>query len=401
MALTIEVIKAFAAKAANNVITDQINLNAPGAMALASENVAGMSRALNVRAGGNASGGAVKDYDTYADYDSTGGQQILVLGVDHYARCRIGIREAETVTGRAGAIDLLEKEFKSAGAVCAFVLGRSVFNAKLGAVEANATISGTGTATVSVNDISAFRVGLAFDRYDSTAVTKKGSAVVTSVVRDGDGTGSIVLASCKNASDVAETSGTIAITDTLWIKGHLAYASNERFVGLEDLAGTGDVYGTTVSASDWAGSTTTVSGSLLYDHIREKQSDVRDSSGLSADMCLLSERSFRAYEALGVAQRQYLQGDALDPFSKVLKPLVNGMTSVIDATCPDSQIYLFNKAESVKLGVWKKFSPRTNGKNGAEVLQTVRAFQLIVDGRHNLLTERRNSIGLVKGFTVS
>lgn len=403
MSITLESLKALAARAGNNVINSQINLLAAGVDAMATEDVSERVRMINVHTGASASAGIIQDAGSYPSHVDFSTAQLMARPVSFAGFEAIGIDAADEIKGGNDAINLVEERLGALGQTLAFDLGRCLFNPKLANVEANASIGGSSTATVYVDDIAAFRVGMKIDWYDSTPTTLQGTGVVSSVTRDGDGTGSIGLASIKDSSGTAKTSGTISQNHTFYVLGHVAQAAAAQgFVGLEDMAGTGTLYGTAASSLGWEGKTVTVSGLLTSEHVGSLLSDVRR-AGHPADVLFISEAAMRVYQNDLSDRRQFMAGDVLDQYGKAKKNNIRGecegVPMVVDQSCPETKIFAVNK-KACKLGVWKKFGPLGGDKHGITVSETNHYYVLKVHGRYQNLCLQRPGVGLLKSFSL-
>lgn len=402
MAISLSTISAIAARKGNEYLAEQVNFKAQVLKdkALDKETVSGQVRIVNVQAGGLGSVAILTGGASYPTAESKEATQLMVRPVSFVGHVSIPYDAAELVSGKNDSVKLVRNQFELVGRNLGQNLGRAIFDGYLGGNEANATISGSSTATVSVSDITGFRVGQIVDFYNTAADTKSHTARVGSITRDGDGTGSIAFTEFKNGSGVAETSGTVAEGDGLWIQGFLSPSAGFRFTSLANIVGSSDLYGTAVSNSDWAGTDTNLAGALSLEAMRELCDDVGAKSGEDPTHVFMHRLTFQDYEQLHVSNRRYNQGDPMDAFGKnALKPEFRGTPVIVDDNCPAKSVFFFN-SDAVKLGVWREFAPMNNGKDMAEISQTSYSYLMKVSGMYNLCVDRRNAIGRLRGITI-
>lgn len=87
-------------------------------------------------------------------------------------------------------IDMFKSAIESSGADFGRTLDRSHLDHRLGDASANAVL---GATTLAVRDASGYQPGQTVDQFDSTGVTRAGSFVVSDVVINADGTGTLTM----------------------------------------------------------------------------------------------------------------------------------------------------------------------------------------------------------------
>jgi hypothetical protein len=399
MAVSLSTIAAIAARKGNEYLSEQVNFKSQilAKKGLEKEKCEGQVRVVNVQAGGLGSTALLAGGATYPTAESHEATQLLVKPASFVGHVSIPFDSAELVSGKADSVKLVRNQFELVGKNLGQQLGRAIFDGKLGMVEATATITAQA-ATVSVNDITGFRVNQIVDIYQSDNSTKVGSGRVSSVTRDGDGTGSVALTGLINGSGSALT-GSITISGNCWLQGFLSLTTGQRFTSLADAVGSGDLYGTTVSASDWSGTDTAAGGALSLAGMREVCDDVASRSGEEPTHTVMHRLAFQDYEDLHTSNRRYLEGK-MDAFGKNdLAPEFRGRPVVVDDNCPAKSVFFIN-SDAVKLGVWREFAPMTNGKDMAEVSQSTYSYLMKVAGMFNLVVERRNALGRLNTITI-
>lgn len=401
MAVSLSTISAIAGRKGNQYLEEQINFKSQlmGSKSIQKEKCEGVVRVINVQAGGLGSVSITTGGATYPTAESNDPVQLLVRPVNFIGHVSLPFDAAELVNGKAESIKLVRNHFELLGENLGQNLGRALLDGYLAGNEADATISGTSTATVSVSDITGFRINQIVDFYDTAVSAKQHTARVDSVTRDGDGTGSIGLSEVKNGSGTLLTSGTISEGDGIWVQGWNAPAAGFRFTSLADACGSDDLYGTTVSNRDWSGTSQAAGGALSNELMREVCDTIGARSGSDPTHTVMHRVAFQDYEQLNVSNRRYLEGDKLDAFGKNhLMAEFRGRPVVVDDNCPARQVFFLND-KAFKLGVWREFAPLGNG-NEAEISQTAYSYLIKIAGMFNSLVERRNCLGRLTGVTI-
>jgi hypothetical protein len=400
MAISLSTISAIAARKGNEYLQEQINFKAQVLQkgALEKEKCEGQVRVVNVQSGGLGSVSIMTGGSAYPTAESKEATQLLVRPVSFVGHVSIPLDAAELVSGKMDSIKLVKNQFELVGKNLGHQLGRAVFDGYLGGVEANATITAQA-ATISVSDITGFRQGQIVDLYNGAASSKVGSGRVGSITRDGDGTGSVALSGLVDGSGVALT-GNVSLSTGVWLQGFLTPSAGFRFTSLADIAGSGDLYGTTVSDADWSGTSTSLGSALTLDAMRELADDIAARSGEEPSHAIMHRLLFQDYEGLHTSNRRYMEGEKMDAFGKNdVMPTFRGRPLIVDDNCPAKQVFLIHK-DSVKLASWREFSPLTNGKDLAEVSQVNYAYLMKVAGMFNLAVDRRNAVGRLTAVSV-
>lgn len=404
MAVTLASITAVADRDGNKIVTDQVNLASQvigDGVFKKDMSCEGSVKVINVLANGLGSVGTLTGGATYFTAESNSPTQLLARPVSLMGHVSLPIDAAKLVSGKKDSIDLIKRHFQMLGDNLGHEIGVLSIDGYLGAVEANATISGTSTATLSVNRAAGFRVGQRVDIYNAAASSKTHNARITAVVPDGDGTVTLSLAEVKDSSAVLETSGTISASDGVWRQGALTPAAGSRFTSLADACGSADLYATTVSDSDWSGNSTNVAGSLSLEAMREMWFKILARSNKQPTDVIMSPEAFQDYEQLHVSNRRYIEGDKMDAFGKnALKPVFSGTPICVDVNCPDSKVFFHNR-DVFKIGVWDDFGGLGGqGDSGIDVSQTAYSYLIKQSGMFNGLVYQRNALGVLTGVTL-
>lgn len=401
MAVTIAALKQIMARKGNKIINDQVNLASPLVEKMPKEKCSGFVKSINVQAGAVATqriaGGGT--YNESASGSSIGANtsdvtQILATPVDRSARMQIPLPAAEEVTGKADSFNLVKNQLSVAASSLGQHLGADVIDDGAATITASGTDPNGSAFSLTVDNIARFRVGGVYELYDDSAsAVAVNDLKVTSITDNGDGTGVIA----------GTTSDTLTVQDGYDTLNSLGATAVSGSVSLSDLCGSSTVYGTAVSGADWSGTDSALSGALSATALRQLFSDIRRRSGKYPDHVVISVAQFEEYQDLfaGAAGGRRFMEASFDPYGKDhMAPTFMGAKIVVDDNCPDGKVYAFHSAHT-KLGVWRDFGPRMGEAGGAEVSQTAHELLLTLVGRHQLLCDKRNSVGRRTGVTLT
>lgn len=389
MSLSIDAIKVIAGRKGNEFLNSQVNLEASLLGKLKREDQSGQVAIINVQGGAVSSVGFISGGGAYPTASSPGVSQIQARQVSMIGLVNIPIDSAQLVSGKGDGVNLVKERMASVGEQLHALLNRACMDTTASAIEADATISG-GEVTVSVSDVSAFREGMSFTWNDG-GTRNANSFEVLSVTDNDDGTGSVTFST--------SATGTLsAADDTLELRD----VASKGFVSLSDLAGTGDVYGQTISNAGWAGTTIVASGVLTNPRLRTLDRKVKTRGAKRPNLYVMSDAQHQAYDEAQIGNRRYTSGkDSLDPFGTG-KPAFAGAEILVDSFCPNKKVFGLH-TDHVKLGQWSKgFVPLQNRGDGpAEVNTSTYDYTIRVHGHFQLLCNKRSTVGMLDALTIA
>lgn len=398
MSLTLDGVKYFAPRQGNQKVNDAVNKASPFVQKLEVEKLDGV-RNINISPGVLNSAVTITASDTYPTADTSTLTQAIAKPVSRFVHAKVPVDLAEMCSSEKDAITLLKKAFGDAGNSLAVMHERGCLDGYLAGVEVSASISAQA-ATISVNDCHGLVSGTTFDIYNAAANSKIGSGIVGAITRDGDGTGSFAASSLVDGSGVALTSGIVAGVG-LWLAGWLTPVAANRFVSLSDACGSADIYGTTVSGSDWSGFERDLGAALGTDDIDELLDSVAQRGGHEPDMLVCARPVAQDINELNKGQVQFRVGDKLDPVgNNRMNQVYAGINVVKSDRCPGTQLFALS-GEGYKLGVKRGFSSLGSQKDGAIVSETTFDYKIKILGMHQGIVDTRNAVGRLKHISIN
>jgi len=426
MALTVDGLKALAARIGNKVLERQTNLSAPllGLKALEEEKVTGRTRIVNVVSSGLSTTGILQDGAQYlgaaGNGDGTDGNTPVHLYVSpqsYVGHVRVGVTVADQMVGEDDAFNLVEEQFSQVGDNLAQQLDRALINPVIGvATAAQAGAIGSGQFTwTGIADVRGFRQGQRVDIFEDTSASqglpkastaRQAIASVNTVSLDGTTpcSGNVLFDVITNTA-YDDTKNLCAA-----VYGSFSAAAGALLaVGLaqacEFSSGTTPtvIYGQSISGSEWSGNVLgSYSTSLTPARMRQASDAIKMRSGKDLRCVIMSPLAATEYQlAMGAGgasnagggTRFFAAGDKLDPFQKG-DLTFGGAPVVIDPNCPSRDIFFIGK-DAVKVGMWRKIS--AFGKDGgAEVSQTNFEYNIKCYGSAQLVVLKRNAIAQLK-----
>lgn len=404
MALTLTSISALLARKGNDYINEQLNfVNKFMAMdGLPKKNYAGVSPIVQVRAGGMSSTGIIVSDQFYDTPDVQDAATLRVAPVSFAGIATIGEDIVEMLTAKQDSINIVKDQVGVVTKNILLDLGRSQLDGYGGGVVTAAAISGTSTATLTLQDVNFPKPKKLYEVYSQDKSTKLFSFIVTQIAsRDGLGGCTVLVNSVRNGAGALLTSGTFTLGAGIWVKGYLTPSAANRFVSLADACGSGDIYGQNVPNADWSGTETFAGGPLNLEMLRELDDDASQRSGLPMDVTTMGRLVFQDYEQLHISGRRYVEGDTMDAFgNNATHPEFRGKPIIVDDNCPARSVFMHSKMAG-ELCEFKKLSPIN--RNGKDVEDSQVQYSVIIkySGMWNQRITQRNAFARLRDVVIS
>lgn len=352
---------------------------------------------------------------------------------------RMGRQAAGVKLSDKGVVDNYDHAMKVHSADIAQTLCRGIYGGSM-VPQATATWSGTAansTVTIPFLDTSLFIPGKAYDFIDT-------SLALSYVVRCTDVVGAALGANSANVAGnvsfindvVNPATGTVtalgatavAIDDVLLQRGTTAgfgaastTIPGNPIVSFDDIAGSGAstaLYGLDpATLPGWRGSNLALNAAVSQEGVLGFQYRIGSRSGSPANIAVMGSQALAAFMvntgAVGVAfgQASFAQQNSVTrkldaDMDKYGRPSDNGRTPfkiggasiVMDDNCPSTRIIFFNN-ESTKLYWWQKIGPEEEAGSPLFVDRDTVTYSAQLRGSYQLVTENRQSVGVVTGLT--
>lgn len=446
-AILADEILSLAAREGNEILQEQVNLKAPLYAELEHRPCEGKLGIVNIDAGGIASTTMIADGGLL----STGAASSMVQGSvppkSIYSAASFGREAMQTLGGVDDSIDLLETEMDRVSTDLARQVGRTLFGNQLGSPAVNTswvtvTPSGESTATISCtvrfsDAQSDFRVGESYnwlpsdDGYgdnDSFTILCYDIAIVSDTQVDVTFTNQVPgVFTVAGHLDADLKPIAIELGDTFWIRGSFLgtglnvgqTATSNQCVSLNDITGTGTLYGLPNGVRGWRGLNFTVGGILSQEFILGKVKQVRQMSGRTPDLLLLPEQvaasyavaqltpvntallGFGATAGLGAVRRNS-DGPVLDKYGKGTDTGENlrmfGHPVVVDPNCPADKAYLIDSSRMF-IFEWMKPGAFKEGSSSLLLSRSNFSYDIQYAAMFNLATRSRSAHARLSGIS--
>jgi hypothetical protein len=302
-----------------------------------------------------------------------------------------------------GGIEATMAQLKIAGASFARLLERAFIGHKLSTV--NQVVGVGSDVTINVNVVAGLRPNMLVDRYDSAGTTLvQANMEITDVVDNGDGTGTITVASLSPVS---------AVNELLFIAGSGGTANPfnvdpVRPVNLQDITGVGVIlYSGLALADQPAGLLET--GETSWSNRAGRRIMARLSTSVGEKASHILVHPYQAQE-IYESQNQSLQfrpGDTLDVYGP--RMTFDG-AEIVECNSQNEDRIDFINARSHAAQVHEFWGPSptdANGKDGRwskeslQLSQDRHSLTLFLSAAYNLRVTRRDAFAAMTGLAVT
>ena len=387
----------FIAEFGDKIVTEQVNHAAKEFQVLDILDIPDEEGRVNPLDAGNTSITQLADGGDTTDGDNVVPEKGVYAPNYFYGSFSLGRGIAKLGVGARYGVNMLATNLSNLSARMTRQMARAVIGNKVLDVDATlAAAVGSATTSFTTSNFAGFRVGQAYDIYDTNVGSVTETFLVTSIVHDPDaGEATITV-----TRDI--TSGTPvdwAAGDEIWQRGGKTVAST--MVSLKDLAATsGSIYGLTADG-EWIGNEADANGASFDDQkLRDLATQIEMRCDEMFNLALVSLRARDSYVNDLVGQRRFSPGDKWDSLgSQAQDPEFMGQRVVASANVDPEDVFLLNTMYTkihrfVPLHVDGDHS--IGGKPANNYLQPVQGkFRYLVEmiGALNVRCEKRASVG--------
>lgn len=357
---------------------------------------------VNIKAGENNATSFVADGGTLPTGSDVQPVQGTYSPVALFARISIPRIGAGVASSLEDGIDIVKEQMESAGRDLGRKLGRGVASSSIATVAS--TVTADVDTTFEVADPSGFRVGMAFEVYNSSTPveghTEALKLYVTNIAHSLTG---------GNATITFVGTGTAGAADVSWVIGYTVYTRGAKtnadglMASFADATAAASLYGLSNSSREWSGTLDSSTTTLSLAALRRLHTTVRRRRGERCDAMIVNALNEERYSNLLINNRRFVSGkmDAVGGAAFEFE----GMPVIADENFGDSDVFLANMKD-VSLHCFREFAPDFDGgsKKGMDrgsviVSDSTLTYDVQIWGAYNTRFERRNGFGRLSALT--